>query len=83
VHSGTAPVGEDTYTFNMQLKYTKVTLACAWMFAISGAGLVANVNSLPNWTVLVGLAILPPLAMMRWWKEPAQTMSESIHEILR
>ncbi len=80
---GTAPFGDDTYTLNMQLKYAKVTLACAWISAVCGAGLVGDVSSLPSWTVLLGFAILPPLVMMQWWNDPAQTMSESIHEVLR
>jgi cation transporter-like permease len=83
VHSGTAPYGEGSYTFNMQLKYTRVTLAGAWISAVCAAGLVANVSSLSSWIVLVGFAILPPLVMMQWWNDPAQSMSESIQEVLR
>lgn len=82
VHSETAPFGDDTYTFNMQLKYAKLTLACAWISAVCGAGLVGNVSAVPSWTVLAGLAILPPLILARW-NDPAPTMSESIHEVLR
>jgi hypothetical protein len=83
VHSGTAPLGEDTYTLKMKLKYAKVMLACVWICAVSGAGLVGDVSSLSSWTVLAGFAILPPLILMQWWNEPAQTISESIHEVLR
>ena len=82
VHSETAPFGDDTYTFNMQLTYVKATLACAWISAVGSAGLVGNVSSLPAWTVLAGFAILPPLILTRW-NDPAPTMSESIHEVLR
>ena len=67
----------------MQLKYAKLTLACAWISAVCGAGLIGNVSALPSWTVLAGFAIFPPLILARWWKDPAPTMSESIHEALR
>ena len=83
VPSGTAPFGEGSYTFNMQLKYTKVTWAGAWISAVCAAGLVANVGSLSSWIVLVGFAILLPLVIMQWSNDPAQSMSESIQEVLR
>jgi hypothetical protein len=67
----------------MQLKHTKVTLTGAWISAVSAAGLVANVSSLSSWIVLVGFAILPPLVIMQWLNDPAQSMSESIQEALR
>jgi hypothetical protein len=36
-----------------------------------------------SWTkglMLVGFGLLPPLAILLLWNEPAQTMSESINE---
>jgi hypothetical protein len=83
VHSGTAPFGEDSYIFNMEVKYTKITLAGAWISAVCAAGLAANIGSLSSWIVLIGFAILPPLVIMQWRNDPAQSMSESIQEVLR
>jgi hypothetical protein len=67
----------------MQRKYTKVILAAAWMSAVCAAGLVGDVSSLSSWIVLAGFGILPPLVMMQYWSDPAQSISESIQEVLR
>ena len=67
----------------MSLPTIKVTTAAAWALAIAAVGLLAGVNSLSLWLALAGLAIVPPLVMMRFWTQPDQTMSQSIQEVLR
>jgi hypothetical protein len=67
----------------MQLKYMKATIALFWILAVCGAGFLADLTSPSAWTFLVGFALLPPLVMMRYWKDPAQSMSESIQKALR
>src|SRR5687767_5314228 len=39
----------------MQLEYTKVTLAAIWGVAICGAGVAANLTSIPAWGILGSL----------------------------
>jgi hypothetical protein len=48
-------------------------------------GLAIGVGSLSGWSVLAGLALLPPLVIARLWKDnpTMSAMSESIHEALR
>jgi hypothetical protein len=48
-----------------------------WVSAVSMAGIAGNVNSVSSWTVLAGVAVLPPLVMMRRWNDSRQTMSQS------
>ena len=67
----------------MTLKNIKAIVAVAWMLAVGAAGLLAGVASLPGWLALAGLAIVPPLVMMRFWQQPDQTMSQSIQEAFR
>jgi hypothetical protein len=67
----------------MTLQTLKVSTAAAWVLAIASAGLLASVTSFSLWLALAGLAIVPPLVMMRFWSQPDQTMSQSIQEILR
>ena len=67
----------------MQLKYIRATIALFWILAVCVAGLLGDLTSPSAWTFLVGLALLPPLVMMRYWKDPAQSMSESIQKALR
>jgi hypothetical protein len=67
----------------MQLKYRKIAFAAVWVVAMCAVGIAANVTSLFGWTVLVCLALLPPIVMLRLWNDPAQSMSESIQKALR
>jgi Flp pilus assembly protein TadB len=61
----------------------KAVIAMLWVVSVTIAGIVGNVNSLLLWTVLAAVALLPPVVMMRWWREPRQSMSQSIQEALR
>jgi hypothetical protein len=67
----------------MQLVSIKAIIATLWVSAVFIAGIAGNVDSLPRWTVLAGVAVLPPLVMMRRWNDPRQSMSQSIQEALR
>ena len=66
----------------MTLEYTKVTFAVS-LLAMCAVGFGAGVTSVGAWTVLIGLALLPPIFMMRVWSDPPQTMFESIQEARR
>jgi hypothetical protein len=67
----------------MQLVSIKTTIALLWVSAVSIAGIAGNVNAFSSWTVLAGIAVLPPLVMMWRWNDPRQTTSQSIQEVLR
>jgi hypothetical protein len=67
----------------MEFTYKKVALAGAWISGVCAAGLAGNAGSLSSWTVLAAFAIIPPLVLMQWRNDPAQSMSESIQEVLR
>lgn len=67
----------------MQPKYAKATVAAVWMLAVSSVGIAASITSIAGLTALTALCLLPPIAMLRLWKEPVQTTSESIREALR
>jgi hypothetical protein len=61
----------------------KTMIAVLWAIAVSIAGIAGNVNSLAGWTILGAVALAPPLALMRWWRDPHPSMSQSIREALR
>jgi hypothetical protein len=67
----------------MHLVSIKTTIALLWVLAVSIAGIAGNVNSFASWTVLAGIAVLPPLVMMWRWNDPRQTTSQKIQEVLR
>jgi hypothetical protein len=67
----------------MQLVSIKAVMATVWVSAVCVAGIAGNLNSLSSWTVLAGVAVLPPIVMMWRWNDPPQSMSESIQKARR
>ncbi len=66
----------------MKVNYTKTSAAGLWILAMCAIGVALGTNSVIGWTVLTGLAVLPPLVVQRLWKDDP-SLSESIHEVLR
>lgn len=69
--------------FSMQLEHIKALFVILWIVAVVTAGFLGNVGSMTGWTILAVLAVLPPLVVMRRWRSPDQSMSESIREAIR
>lgn len=67
----------------MQLEHIKALFVILWIVAVVTAGFLGNVGSMTGWTILAVLAVLPPLVVMRRWRSPDQSMSESIREAIR
>ena len=67
----------------MHLASITAIIAMLWVSAVSVVGIAGNLNSVASWTVLAGVAVVPPLLMMWRWKDPRQTMSETIQEARR
>ena len=64
----------------MQLERIKWFVVGAWMISAVILALVVRDLNWQIWAALIALAVLPPLALLYWWTDPAQTMSESISE---
>lgn len=57
----------------------KMTVSTLWALTAIVIAIVADLS----WSGVIALAsfgLLPPLGMLLLWNEPAQTISESIHE---
>jgi hypothetical protein len=67
----------------MQSGYVKVALMGVWILAVGVLGYVLGATSFVGWIVLAAMALTPPVVMMRLWRAPSQSMSESIREALR
>ena len=67
----------------MQLVLIKPVIAVLCISAALIVGIVGNLDSLSSWTVLAGIAVVPPLVMMWRWNDPRQTVSERIPEARR
>ena len=61
----------------------KTAIVGGWVLGLGSTAVSLNVRSATGWILLVGLGLLPPLMLFRMWHQPAQTMSESISEMLK
>jgi len=64
----------------MKLQRIKMIVSAAWMFVTLGLAVTIGVNG-PLLLLVAALCLLPPLALLLWWNEPAQTMAEAIDEV--
>jgi hypothetical protein len=67
----------------MQTDQVKAALIGVWILAVGVLAYISDPTSLAGWTVLAAVAVTPPVVTMRLWRVPAQSMSESIREVLR
>jgi hypothetical protein len=63
----------------MTLQNIKMIVSGVWMLTALVIAIVADVSWLAG-TTIAALGVLPPLALLLLWNEPAQTMSESIRK---
>jgi hypothetical protein len=62
----------------MKLVHVKSAIATSWILGALIVSVASPATSLRGWTTLIGLSVVPPLALLRFWNGPAPTMSESI-----
>lgn len=67
----------------MQTDYVKAALMAAWILAVGVLGYVAGTTSFAAWTFVAAMSLVPPAVMMRLWRTPSPSMSESIRDVLR
>lgn len=79
----TALWNRDGHTCHVKLGSIKTMLAAGWILAIGVAAMVGNPHATSSWVVLVAVALAPPIAMLWWWNDPPETMSESINQARR
>jgi len=67
----------------MQLGRIKNVIAGVWLVAAVILGLFISDMTWQMWVAFIALSVLPPLALLLWWTDPAQTMSETISDARR
>jgi hypothetical protein len=67
----------------MQRENVKSAIVGGWVLGLGAIAVSFGVDSAKGWMLLVGLGVVPPLMLFRMWRQPAPTMSESIHEVLK
>lgn len=66
----------------MELQKIKMIVSAGWVLTVLAVAIGTNMS----WPFQIGLALvglLPPLALLMWWNEPSQTLSESINKARR
>ncbi len=71
------------YALTMQTDQVKAALIGTWILVVGVLAYISDPTSLVGWSVLAAVAVTPPVIMMRLWREPAQSVSESIREAIR
>jgi hypothetical protein len=66
----------------MQLQQIKMIASASWVTVTLALAIAAQVTW-PLQLAVAALGLLPPLAMLLWWNEPAQTTTEAIDEVRR
>ena len=67
----------------MKPESIKALIVAGWVLGLGAIALSLNLTSVAGWTVLLGLGLLPPVILLRLWRQPEQTTSESIREAIR
>jgi hypothetical protein len=67
----------------MQLERIKWALSAAWVVTAVVLGVFVRDMTWQMWAAFIALAVLPPLALLLWWTDPAQTLSETINDARR
>jgi hypothetical protein len=76
------PVRHDGTLQHMELHTIKRTIAAAWVVLTLIAALMVQVTW-PLQFAIAAVGLLPPLALLLLWNEPAQTMTQAISEARR
>jgi hypothetical protein len=67
----------------MQVTPFKAVLAVVWLLAVGALGAVIPVTTITGWLTIVGFGLMPAILMFRAWRQPSQTISESIQAEIR
>jgi len=66
----------------MEPVYMKATISAGWVCALTVVALVGHLTFSGS-LLLATLAVVPPIVLMRYWKAPVETLSQSIQGVLR
>ena len=66
----------------MQLQRVKMIVAATWALSVFLVAIVLGMSGL-GLIAVTAIALVPPLALLLLWNEPAPTMSESITQARR
>ena len=63
---------------DMQFTQLKVLVFVAWLLAVGVLAVFSPVTTPTGWFTIVGFGLLPSVFMLRAWREPRLSLSQSI-----
>jgi hypothetical protein len=66
----------------MELQRLKMTVSAAWVVTVLAVAMAVGVSGVAM-AAAAAFGLLPPLALLLFWNDPAQTMSEIINKARR
>ena len=76
-------MGAADYSAGMPLRQMKMLLSAGWLLTALVISATTGVNSVGAVVLLMGLGLVPSVLMLVLWKDPPQTLSESIQAARR
>ena len=67
----------------LQITPLKATIAGLWLVAVVVLGTFMPVDTTASWITIAAFGLMPAIFMLRAWRQPSQTISESIQEEFR
>lgn len=64
----------------MQIASWRVQIGTAWFLTIVLVGYFAEMTSARGWVLLAAVALTLPAIILRFWRRPEPSMSESIRD---
>ena len=61
----------------------RTAIAVAWLISVLAVGIILPVTSTTGWITIAGFGALPFLFMRLAWREPVQTLSQTISKETR
>lgn len=67
----------------MQPEHAKTAIIGGWALGVGAIAVSLNVDSAAGWMLLAAVGLVPPLLLLRMWRQPAPSMSQSIRDVLK
>lgn len=66
----------------MELQRIKMIVSAGWVVAVLGVAMAVGVSGV-GMAAAAAFGLLPPLALLLFWNDPSQTLSEIINKARR
>jgi len=68
---------------DMQFTPIKIAIFTCWLVAVGAIAVLLPVTTRTGWLTIIGFGLMPSIFMLRAWRRPTPTISESIQAEFR